>query len=195
MLNAYEQRLMAFYLANAAAALHHRDREASDLADWVADRENRVAFGRRKRPPSAMRAGAGRRGGGGSRDEGMSGGRWRALGEALREEYSATRKARPDRTGQRLRRLARATGLSRTDVDLLELVLRYQTQPVIESMIDDVFRSSRRFTPLNVQNPALPRSLASRRTPSRGACERIPRSSAQGSSASTPTGTSRRSTG
>ena len=159
MLNAYEQRLVTFYLANAAAALHHRDREASDLADWVADRENRVAFGRRKRPPSAVRAGTGRRGGGGGRDEGMSGGRWRALGEALREEYSATRKARPDRTGQRLRRLARATGLSRTDVDLLELVLRYQTQPVIESMIDDVFRSSRRFTPLNVQNPALPALL------------------------------------
>ena len=157
MLNAYEQRLMAFYLANAAAALHHRDREASDLAEWVADRENRVAFGRRKRPPSAIRAAAGRRGGGG--DEGMSGGRWRALGEALREEYSATRKARPDRTSQRLRRLARTTGLSRTDVDLLELVLRYQTQPVIESMIDDVFRSSRRFTPLNVQNPALPALL------------------------------------
>ena len=30
MLNAYEQRLMAFYLANAASALHHRDREAAE---------------------------------------------------------------------------------------------------------------------------------------------------------------------
>ena len=152
MLNAYEQRLIAFYLANAAAALHHRDREASDLAEWVADRENRVAFGRRKRP-STIRAG--KRG----RDEGLSGGDWRSLKEALRDEYSAARKARPDRTAQRLRHLARATGLSRTDVDLLELVLRYQAQPVIESMIDDVFRSSRRFTPLNVQNPALPALL------------------------------------
>ena len=74
-------------------------------------------------------------------------------------EYSVARKARPDRTAQRLRRLARTTGLPRTDVDVLELVLRYQTQPVIESMIDDVFRSSRRFTPLNVQNPALPALL------------------------------------
>ena len=154
MLNAYEQRLLAFYLANAAAALHHRDREASDLADWIADRENRVAFGRRKRP-SPIRAGAGKRG----RDEGLSGGDWRSLKEALREEHAAARKARPDRTGQRLRRLARATGLTRTDVELLELVLRYQAQPVIESMIDDVFRSSRRFTPLNVQGPALPMLL------------------------------------
>ena len=91
MLNAYEQRLTAFYLANAAAALHHRDREASDLADWIADRENRVAFGRR-RQPSTIRAG--RRG----RDEGLSGGNWRSLQAALREEYSDTRKARPGRT-------------------------------------------------------------------------------------------------
>ena len=48
MLNAYEQRLMSFYLANATAALHHRDREAADLADWIADRENRAAFGGRR---------------------------------------------------------------------------------------------------------------------------------------------------
>ena len=68
MLNAYEQRLLAFYLANAAAALHLRDREASDLADWIADRENRVAFGGRKQP-SPIRAGAGKRG----RDEELSG--------------------------------------------------------------------------------------------------------------------------
>ena len=39
MLNAYEPRLVAFYLANAAAALHHRDREAPDLAACIADRE------------------------------------------------------------------------------------------------------------------------------------------------------------
>ena len=153
MLNAYEQRLIAFYLANAAAALHHRDREASDLAEWVADRENRVAFGRRKRPSTSR---AGKRG----RDEGMSGGKWRSLQESLREEYSVARKARPDRTAQRLRRLAKTMNLSRTDVDLLELALRYQTQPVIESMIDDVFRVPRRFmTTLNVQGSALPALL------------------------------------
>ena len=155
MLNACERRLMAFYFANAAAALHHRDREASDLAEWIADRENRVAFGRRKRP-SPIRAVAGKRG----RDEGLSGGNWRALQDALRDEYSAARMARPDRTAQRLRRLARAMGLSRTDIDVLELVLRYQAQPVIESMIDDVFRAPKRFmTPLNVQGPALPALL------------------------------------
>ena len=60
----------------------------------------------------------------------------------------------------RLARLAKTTGLTRREVDLLELALRYQTQPVIESMIDDVFRAPRRFmTPLNVQGPALPTLL------------------------------------
>ena len=50
MLNAYEQRLIAFYLSNAASSLHHRDREASDLAEWVTGRENRTVFGgKRKR--------------------------------------------------------------------------------------------------------------------------------------------------
>ena len=56
-----------------------------------------MAFGRRKRP-STIRGLAGKRG----RDEGLFGGNWRSLKEALREEYSAARKARPDRTGQRL---------------------------------------------------------------------------------------------
>ena len=149
MLNAYEQRLIAFYLANAAASLHHLDREASDLGEWLSGRENRTVFGSRKRP-STIRAGKG------GRDEGMSGGKWCSLQAALREEYSVTRMARPDRTAQRLRRLAKTTGLRRTDVDILELVLRYQTQPVVESMIDDVFRTPRRLlTPLNVQGPAL----------------------------------------
>ena len=42
MLTACERRLLAFYLANAASRLHYRDYEASNLADWVADRANGV---------------------------------------------------------------------------------------------------------------------------------------------------------
>ena len=45
MLNACERRLIAFNLANAASSFHQHDREASELAEWVADRENRVVFG------------------------------------------------------------------------------------------------------------------------------------------------------
>ena len=43
-----------------------------------------------------------------------------------------------DRTARRLRSLAKTTGLTRTDVRILELMLRYQTRPVIESTVEDV---------------------------------------------------------
>ncbi len=151
MPSAWEQRLIAFYLVNVASALRHRDVGASCLAEWVCDRENRPAFaGRRRRPRRPLDED--------DREEGMCARRWRTLRAALREEYAAVRTARPDRTAQRLRRLARTTGLTRTDVDILELALRYQTQPLIESMIDDVFRRFRR-TPVNVLGPALPALL------------------------------------
>ena len=152
MMNAYEQRLIALYLANAAAFLHHHDPEASELAEWVADRDNRAAFGSRRKRLRRRSV---------EPDEGMSGRKWRSLQEALREESSAAGKARPDRTAQRLRRLARTTDLGRTDVRILELLLRYRTQPVIESMLDDVFGGGRirAMNVMNVRSPALPAVL------------------------------------
>ena len=152
MMNAYERRLIALYLANAAAFLHHRDPEASELAEWVADRDNRAAFGNRRKRLRRRSV---------EPDEGMSGRKWRALREMLCEESSAAGKARPDRTAQRLRRLARTTDLGRTDVRILELLLRYRTQPVIESMLDDVFGGGRirAMNVMNVRSPALPAVL------------------------------------
>lgn len=49
--------------------------------------------------------------------------------------HAASRNARHDRIARRLRRLGKMTGLTRIDVEILELLLRYQTQPVIEGMI------------------------------------------------------------
>ena len=52
------------------------------------------------------------------------------------------------------------TGLNRTDLLILELLLRYRTQPIIESMVDDVFGSNgRHINPLNLKGPALPMLL------------------------------------
>ena len=151
MLTAYERRLLAFYLANAASRLHYRDYEASNLADWVADRANGVStFGASGECSCASTANP-------DTEHGMSARRWRVLQQALRDEHEATRKARHDRTAQRLRRLGRAMCLTRTDIDILELLLRYQTQPVIEAMVDHVFGVPRRLpiTPLNVRGAAL----------------------------------------
>lgn len=60
----------------------------------------------------------------------------------------------------RVRRLGRTLGLTRTDIDILELLLRYQTQPVIESMVDEVFGGGlRRPNALNLGGPAMPMLL------------------------------------
>ena len=149
MLTAYERHLLARYLANAASGLHHRDREASALAEWVADRENRVARGRRRKRSRLHGMEL-------DPEDGMSAAKLRRLAEALQEECTATKKARFDRTSQRLRALAPTADLSRTDLAILELLLRYQTQPIIESMVDDVFGSTgRHINPLNLKGPAL----------------------------------------
>ena len=143
MLTTYERRLIAFYLANAAARLHPRDPEASELADWLDRRENRFG-GRHPRVDFGER---------------LTARQWRAIQETLHDEYAALKRTRPDHTAQRLRRLGKTVGLTPTDVDLLELLLRYQTQPLIESMIDDVFGHSRRGRVLSLKGAALPALL------------------------------------
>ncbi len=152
MLTAYERHLLAVYLSNVASSLHHRDEEASTLAKWVAERESRSELAgtrtrsRRRRPES-------------NADEGMSARRLRHLQEALENERAMTQ-ARCDRTGRRLRRLAKTIGLSRTDVGILEFLLRYWTQPIIKSMVDAVFaRARQNFRIYNLRGPALPALL------------------------------------
>ena len=149
MLTAYERRLLAGYLANAASSLHHRDAEASALAEWIADRDNRVAFASRRGRNFRRRLKL-------DTDDGMSVRKLRRLQQNLRDELSATKRTRCDRTARRLRCLAKSTGLTRTDITILELLLRYQTQPIIESMVDDVFgQTVRTINPLNLKGPAL----------------------------------------
>ena len=97
MLPPYERRLLAFYLANIASGLHHRDLEAWHLAEWFAEFDHSGAFSRhrtRPRPPHRAE----------DTEEAMSTGKLRRLGETLRDEYSTIKTVRYDRTAQRLRR-------------------------------------------------------------------------------------------
>ena len=149
----YERHLIVTYLANTAARLHHRDREAASLAEWMADSDNRSAYESKSLFNHLVRAGI-------EPEEGISARQLRCLRQALREELSAEKRTKYDRPAQRLRCLGEATGLSPTDVDILELLLRYQTQPVIESLVDEIFlRVGRRTMPLNVRGAAMPALL------------------------------------
>ena len=49
MLTAYERKLLTSYLANIASGLKRRDPEARELIDWIADRDNHIALGAKRR--------------------------------------------------------------------------------------------------------------------------------------------------
>ena len=134
----YERHLIVSYLANAAARLRHRDQAADALAEWVMENEQGTAFASRRLRSRLDRANI-------DPDDKLSRSEWRVFQQALREERAAAAQPKPDLTARRLQRLAETTGLDRTDVAILELLLRYHTQPVIESMIDDVMLRSTMF--------------------------------------------------
>ena len=134
----YERHLIVSYLANAAARLHCRDRAAQALAEWVIDRAEGPDFLSRRLRSRLDRVNI-------DPDERLTGSDWRSFRRALRDECAATKQGQTDLTARRLQRLAETTGLDRTDVAILELLLRYHTQPVIESMIDDVMLRSTMF--------------------------------------------------
>ena len=179
MLTACEQHLIVRYLANLASCLHHRDPEAKEMVEWIASNGRRTVFGSRRKASRAL-GGKRRRSralpsnlghkrldlddllaseefkkleNGADRLIGKQ--QWSRLAEALRCKCSATKSVRVDRTTQRLRCLGRTAGLSRTDLAILELMLRYQTQPMIESMIDDVFDHHSIGRPFNLKSPVL----------------------------------------
>ena len=149
MLNDYEQFLLNTYLANTAARINRRDPVARELIDWVSDQENRIAFPVRKR----------RNFWDADRKKKVSKKKLRELREFLDHGCSGKTAGR-DGTAQRLHRLGQVTGLTRTDTDILELLVRYNTHNVFESMIDDIFECPGRSTcPLNIRGRALPMAL------------------------------------
>ena len=151
MLTAYVRRLALRYLVNAAARIRHRTPEATAFVRWVLECADHLALtGYAENPRLLERI---------ERHDEVSGWEWERLREFLSSEYQAVNRVRPDRTARRIRRLGKYMGLASTDVALLELLLLYATQPLIESMIDDIF-CHRRFASIcreffNVGNPVL----------------------------------------
>jgi len=130
MLTAYMRHLVLRHLINIAARVRHNSPTSEKLATWVLDGADQLGLPGHLRNP---RAGSGR-----SRGDDLSPAEWDYLHQALVTEYKASKRVRADRTALRLRSLGRYMGLSPTDVALLELLLSYETQPVVESMVDEV---------------------------------------------------------
>lgn len=186
MLTPYESRLGLTWLANAAGRIHDRRPEAAELAEWVHEHVEALAaslagqgcgidagrlaeaageFGSVRKRHShealfrAQRA-AEDTGEPGAEDGGETSAQaWRRLRAALRRASDATQAIKPDATALRLQRLARITRLEDADLEVVEMLLRYQTQPALESLLDNVYsagaaRFSRRHSGPSLKSPA-----------------------------------------
>ena len=131
MLTPYLRRLVLHYLANAATRIRHRAPEATALVRWVLGCADHLALTDYAENPELLERV--------ERHEAVSAEEWEQLRDVLSSEYQATNRVRPDRMARRIRRMGKYMRFARTDVALLELLLRYATQPLIESMIDDLF--------------------------------------------------------
>ena len=60
------------------------------------------------------------------------------------QQVELARPPRPDLLRIRLLRLARATGLEALDIDILELLIRYDTQVVFDWFFDDIFENEKK---------------------------------------------------
>ena len=83
---------------------------------------------------------------------------WQRFRTVLRQVSEAAQTIKPDATALRLQRLARITRLDATDLQVVEMTLRYQTQPALESLVDEVaglgLRGFSRRGSLNLRSPA-----------------------------------------
>ena len=152
MLGARQRHRVFTYLLNAAARLHYREDSARDLVEWISEHARLLEFDAGHQGPPSSRRGLRRTV---LTDSDLTPAAWAAVREALQNGVDATRRARPDLVLRRLRRLADIAGLSRIDVRILEFLLLYETDPVIESMVDDIFRATPHRNRINAANPVL----------------------------------------
>ena len=127
MPTAYEIRLIFGWLANAVDRLSPTSHAREGVAEWL--EEHAEALGVPFEPADDAPTHSRRRWRGASAN-------WRNVRAAVRHGRNATAQVRRDRTAARLQRLANVLGLSTTDVALVETMLRYDTQPVVEDLFD-----------------------------------------------------------
>ena len=136
MLNAYEKRLAFNWLGNMMGQMRRRGSEASDLVSWLDENQSALGLGAKDWPASDHLE---------TLADSLRGPRAVPLREwhrfvrvarVVRARWSAHARAKLDRTARRLRALGDAVGISRTDVAILEVLVRRQNQPLFDSLVD-----------------------------------------------------------
>ena len=151
MLAAYERRLILFYLSNAASRMSCRTDEARNLAQWLLEHEDELRVQCPLRPSDKPMEQTRSR-----RNLGKPVAYWERLGQFLRNALAEASRTRPGRSGRRLRRLAKATGLTRTDTAILELLLHYRDGGLVQSMLDHISGAQWLGHGFRIRNPVVP---------------------------------------
>ncbi len=134
MITPYERRLLLSYSHNVASRFDHRHPVASALAEWIDDHADLLEVGEghrglRSKSPD---------------DNSLSREAWEWLKDALGRDVARARNARADSMAKRIRELARILRMSKADIAILELLVRYQTRPLVGSLANVVNRSIRK---------------------------------------------------
>jgi len=152
--NKYSSLLAMTYLCNVFS--HNKDRKskaARNLVEWIQDRADwslpRVLEG--CETSNEIRG----------KDWKLVRKDWKLLLPALRSLRSGLENTSLDATAMHLGRLAQHLQLECDDMAIIELVLRYKTDRLIESLSDEVFFVHPRFGHpfLSINNPILPQML------------------------------------
>ena len=151
MLSAYIRHLVFTYIDNIGRRVNRRQPQAASLVEWIAENIGLLELDADALDlPSDLRS-----------DSPPSERVWKRVRRVVAAECKAGKGRSPDRAARRLVDLGEMIALSEDDVAILEAILRYETHPVVEDLIDDVFsgRRHRLGRAMNLRNPSLPSLL------------------------------------
>ena len=151
MLSAYIRHLVFTYFDNIVRRVNRRQPQAASLVEWIAENIGLLELDADALDlPSDLRS-----------DSPPSERVWKRLRRVVAAECKAGKGRSPDLAARRLVDLGEMIALSEDDVAVLEAILRYETHPVVEDLIDDVFSGRRRSLgrAMNLKNPSLPTLL------------------------------------
>ncbi len=146
MLTVYQRQLALSYAANVRKRMKHTHPGAAELVEWLADHADLLGVDFPAEAPETRF----------SRSEPAIGD-WRRLAETIDQARQRKRAPARDPLAQQLQRLAQAIGLRPLDIAIVEMLLLYDTEPVVEDLLDAVSsgRRHRRVQPLNLRSNSL----------------------------------------
>ena len=148
MLTTYQRQLTLSYAANVRRRLGRKHSDASDFVEWLVDNADLLgleaaldAISSTEREPSAAD--------------------WRRLARIIDDALALKRAPRRDALARRLHELATTVRLSPLDVAILEVLLLYETEPVVEGLLDAATSRRRHghFGALSLRSGCLPNVL------------------------------------